>query len=657
MPQNIVEKITQRFAVGLSPGEQVHAGQFVRVRPFHVMTHDNTGAVLPKFRSLGATRVHDPAQPVFALDHDVQNKDPKNLAKYAAIEAFAREQGIAFFGAGHGIGHQLVVDEGFALPGTLVVASDSHSNLYGGVGALGTPVVRTDAAAIWATGETWWQVPTVVQVILEGSLQPGVSGKDVIIALCGHFNHDEVLNCAVEFAGEGLASLTMDQRLAIANMSTEWGALAGVFPCDEVTRAFLRGRAQVMVERGDARPRLPLSVVEQVCDDSPRADPEAFYSRILSLDLGSVTPHVSGPDEVKRMVALPEIEARHVAIQKAYLLSCVGGRAEDFAAAANVLRGKQVAPGVQLYIAAASREIEDRVRAAGHWQVLVQAGARELPAGCGACIGLGEGLLEAGEVGVSATNRNFKGRMGSREAQVYLASPAVVAASAAAGHIAAPDARPAQELRASFEEHRRDEGQTEVEGGLLDGFPALVEGRVLWLDKNNLNTDGIYGKDYTYKDDLTPEQMAAVAMLNYDPEFQNIARGGDILVAGSNFGSGSSREQAATSLKYRGIRLVIAASFSDTYKRNAFNNGFIVVECPALVEALRARFADSPALTIDTARSARVDFVAGVLEFGDARYRVDALGPAAQELIVAGGLEAVVRGRLLGQDPLADPGT
>ncbi|MBU0716636.1 MAG: homoaconitase, partial [Planctomycetes bacterium] len=186
--QNIIEKITQRYAVGLRKGQVVRAGDFLTVRPAHVMTHDNTAAVIPKFQSMGAKRVADSAQPVFALDHDIQNQSEGNLAKYAKIKAFAREQGIAFFPAGRGIGHQVMTEEGFVLPGTFVVASDSHSNLYGGLGALGTPVVRTDAAALWATGQTWWQVPEVVRVNFTGRLAPGVSGKDVIIALTGTFN-------------------------------------------------------------------------------------------------------------------------------------------------------------------------------------------------------------------------------------------------------------------------------------------------------------------------------------------------------------------------------------------------------------------------------------------------------------------------------------
>src|SRR5213076_2798740 len=243
MGLTLVEKIAARHADGLPKGALVRAGDFVSIRPRHVMTHDNTGAVIPKFRQIGATKIADPAQPVFAIDHDIQNVTPKNLEKYAKIDAFAREHGIDFYPAGTGISHQVMVEQGYVTPGSLVVGSDSHSNLYGAIAALGTPVVRTDAASIWATGVTWWQVPPVARVTLRGKLQPGVVGKDVIIALCGIFNHDEVLNHAVEFVGDGVSSLSIDQRMSIANMSTEWGALAGVFPFDGQLREYLYERA------------------------------------------------------------------------------------------------------------------------------------------------------------------------------------------------------------------------------------------------------------------------------------------------------------------------------------------------------------------------------------------------------------------------------
>jgi homoaconitate hydratase len=338
--------------------------------------------------------------------------------------------------------------------------------------------------------------------------------------------------------------------------------------------------------------------------------------------------------------------ADRIAVQKAYLLSCTNARLDDLVEAAAVLRGNKVADGVELYVAAASAEVQRAAEEDGAWQDLVRAGAITLPPGCGACIGLGVGLLEPGEVGISATNRNFKGRMGSRDAQAYLASPAVVAASAIAGYITGLEDGASSVPEYAF----TDLGWRPIERqvAISDGFPSTIEGRALLLPADNLNTDGIYGKDVTYRDDLTPEQMATYAMANYDPSFQEIAENGDIIVAGRNFGSGSSREQAATALKYRGIQMVIAASFSQTYLRNAFNNAFICLQSPALSEAIRAahmKEAEGGARSIPAGKL-QIDFSHAKAIWQGESYPLSPLSPAAQELVLAGGLEALTRKRL-----------
>ena len=242
-----------------------------------------------------------------------------------------------------------MVEQGYVVPGALVVASDSHSNLYGAVAALGTPVVRTDAASIWATGVTWWQVPKVAKVVLKGNLSAGVTGKDVIIALCGLFNKDEVLNHAVEFMGDGVAHLSMGARMTIANMTTEWGALAGVFPFDEVTVNYLRSRVGAFTNPKRPGTRGPKSRSGYTNADIDAwwkdrselsADADADYAIELELDLATVVPHVSGPNEVKTMVSLAEMERKHVPIQKAYLMSCVNARLEDLHDAAEVVRAR-----------------------------------------------------------------------------------------------------------------------------------------------------------------------------------------------------------------------------------------------------------------------------------------------------------------------------
>jgi homoaconitate hydratase len=322
----------------------------------------------------------------------------------------------------------------------------------------------------------------------------------------------------------------------------------------------------------------------------------------------------------------------------------VNARLEDIAAAASVVRGKKVAAGVEFYVAAASAEIEREARARGDWQTLLDAGAIALPSGCGPCIGLGRGTVGDGEVGISATNRNFKGRMGSRDAQVYLASPAVVAASALAGHICAPE--PFAETPARFSMRRgggaAGGGEGEVE--IIDGFPERVRARALFIPKDNLNTDGIFAGKWTYKDDMTSEEMAAVVFENYDPDFSKIYKKGDVVVAGRNFGSGSSREQAATALIHRGIPCVIAASFSETYKRNAFNNGFGVFQCPELVDHLAATLgAKAPTIA---GPDIEIDYRRSTITCDGRTFRFPPLGRVPQELIVAGGAENLVRSRL-----------
>src|SRR5213083_2402131 len=654
MGLSLVEKIAASHADGLAPGTLVRSGDFISIRPRHVMTHDNTGAVIPKFKQIGATSIAEPAQPVFAIDHDIQNTSPETLAKYAKIEAFAREHDIDFYPAGTGISHQVMVEQGYVVPGAMVVASDSHSNLYGAAAALGTPVVRTDAASIWATGVTWWQVPKVAKVVLKGTLSPGVVGKDVIIALCGLFNKDEVLNHAVEFVGDGAANLPMSARMTIANMTTEWGALAGVFPFDEVTVDYLRSRVPEFTSSNRPGKRGPNSRSGYNTTDIDNwwknrtdlsADSDAEYAIELELDLATVVPHVSGPNEVKTMVSLPEMERKHVPIQKAYLLSCVNARFEDLHDAAEVVRAKDghVADGVEFYLAPASAETQARAESTGDWQTLVGAGAIALPPGCGACIGLGRGLVQKGETAISATNRNFKGRMGDRDAYVYLGSPAVVAASALAGFICAPtnfSERPA----GTAVRRPRKKSRPAASVQITEGFPSSVRGRVLFIDKDNLNTDGIYAGKHTYRDDMTPEQMAAVTFENYDPKFNELYQPGDVVVAGFNFGTGSSREQAATALKFKGIPCVIAGSFSETYKRNAFNNGFVVFECPELVTHLRETLNSRSPTTIGP--EITIDYAKSILALDGKSFAFPPLSPAAQELIVAGGAEKLVASRL-----------
>lgn len=655
-----------------------------------------------RFKSIGAQKIHKPAQPVFTLDHDVQNRSPTNLSKYTSIEEFARLHNVDFYPAGRGIGHQILIEEGYAFPYTLTVASDSHSNMYGGVGCVGTPIVRTDAAALWATGKTWWQVPRMVKVELKGRLREGVSGKDVIVALCGSFNRDEVLNAAVEFTGEGIERLTVDERLTISNMTTEWGALAGVFPVDEqlldwyervLKKLDLRTFAEAPgIPKPPRHPRINRERLDKLHEEKGvfASDPGVVYSSHLVFDLDTLVPHVSGPNSVKVSTPLPQLEAQKIPIQKAYLLSCTNSRVSDLAAAASVIRShdqQKIAPGVELYVAAASSVVQRESEELGDWDVLMQAGAKALPAGCGPCIGLGEGLLKEGETGISATNRNYKGRMGHPAGLAYLASPEVVASSALKGYICGParDKESTEAIKPTFyvqgSATRKDTSLEQTEDSsesLLPDFPSSFSGPLLFAPQDNLNTDGIYPGKYTYQDDITLQRQAEIVMENYDPGFASLiaslrtkqerdsagsldtengnTKKGVVLVSGYNFGTGSSREQAATALKAAGVPLVIAGSFGDIFKRNAINNGLVCVECPELIRDLTEAYAKGGQrgaggkdgeLTVEKGLEVSIGMEDGkVLVNGgpgqEKVYRVKPIGASVQELWLCGGLEGYI---------------
>jgi len=655
MSQTLVEKIAQKYAVGLDKQREVHSGDYIMIQPAYVMTHDNTGAVIPKFKSIGATKLFNPRQVVHTLDHNVQDKSEKNLEKYKKIEEFSKQMGADFYPAGRGIGHQIMCEEGYAFPGTMAVASDSHSNMYGGLGCLGTPIVRTDAAAIWATGKTWWKVPPIAKVELTGRLQKGVTGKDVIISLCGYFNNDEVLNHAIEFVGEGVKLLSIEERLTIANMTTEWGALIGLFPIDEKSIEWLRTRDMYIQKRGlegvqsdngsdGKHPRINEETVSELEKNILKANKDAFYSKELKIDLSTIEPYVSGPNSVKVMNLVSELKKKNLKIDKAYLVSCVNSRLDDIKEAAEVVKDKKVADGVEFYIAAASSEVQKESELAGYWQSLLDAGARPLPPGCGPCIGLGAGLLKDGEVGISSTNRNFKGRMGSPNAQAYLASPAVVAASAVAGNIDFDWQNGNQKIKAEIKINKKTASKKSSVKVLSD-FPSVIEGDLIFCHQNNLNTDGIYPGKYTYQDDITPEKQAEVVMENYDPDFTKLSKSGDVVAGGFNFGTGSSREQAATALLYKGIKCVVAGSFSETYARNAINNGFLVIQCSELIDDLKEKYGKEK-LTVQTNKKIKIDFENSSITYDGEEYSIDPVGEAAQELIITGGLEHWVKKNL-----------
>ena len=402
-------------ALPLRPGELVMA------RLDLVLGNDITAPVaIGEFQKFGRAAVFDREKIALVPDHFTPNKDIKAAAQCAAMRAFAKEQGIAnYFEVGHdcGIEHALLPEKGLVTAGDLVIGADSHTCTYGALGAFSTGVGSTDMAAGMSAGETWFRVPSAIKVVLKGKPRKWVCGKDVILHLIGMIGVDGARYQSLEFAGDGIASLSMDDRFTIANMAIEAGAKNGIFPVDETTLAYLR-------EHNAKPPRVY------------EADADAEYERVIEIDLDELEPTVAFPHLPSN--TRPVREAGNVAIDQVVIGSCTNGRISDMRAAAEVMRGHRVADGVRAIVIPATQRIWLQALEEGLLKTFVEAGCVVSPPTCGPCLGGHMGILAKNERCVATTNRNFVGRMGHVESEVYLASPAVAAASAIAGRITTP---------------------------------------------------------------------------------------------------------------------------------------------------------------------------------------------------------------------------
>ncbi len=414
MGKTLIEKIIARAS---GKGE-VKAGEIVFASPYRILSHDNSAAISKIFKEMGAERVWDPERIFIALDHAVPPSDEKKALNHKLIREFVRAQGIKhFYDCGVGICHQVLPEYGHVIPGSLILGSDSHTTTHGAFAAAGIAIGRTETASVWALGKTWLKVPQTIKIILKGKLKKGVYAKDVILYLIGQIGADGANYKSVEFAGEMVEGMSVSERMTISNLSAEMGAKAAIFPFDETTRKWLEPRVQ--------QPYEPLY-----------ADEDAFYEKILEYNLSDLEPQVACPHKVDNVHALKELGK--VKIDVALLGTCTNGRLDDLKIASEIVAGKKIAPGVRLLVYPASQEVLKEALKLGYIEKLVEAGAEIAIPSCGPCLGAYGGVLAPGEKCISSANRNFKGRMGCKEdTEIYLASPATVAASALAGFITA----------------------------------------------------------------------------------------------------------------------------------------------------------------------------------------------------------------------------
>lgn len=411
----LVEKILAAHA----GKAKVTPGELVNVRVDLVLSNDITAPIaIREFRRIGVDRVFDPQKVVMVPDHFTPNKDILSAEQAKLVREFALEQGLVYFEVGRmGIEHVLLPEQGLVLPGDVVIGADSHTCTYGALGAFSTGMGSTDIASAMAGGEIWMKVPPTIRFVYKGKLPQWVGGKDLILYTIGEIGVDGALYSAMEFSGEAVDMLSMDGRFTIANMAIEAGAKAGVFAVDDRTREYVRDRA-----------RRPYKAYEM--------DRDAEYQRVVEYDVSGLEPQVACPHSPANTKPVSQVVG--VEIDQAVIGSCTNGRLEDLRIAAQVLRGKQVHPRVRCIVVPGSQSVYLEALREGLVEIFIDSGAVVSTPTCGPCLGGYMGVLAAGERCVSTTNRNFTGRMGSPESEVYLSNPAVAAASAVTGRIASP---------------------------------------------------------------------------------------------------------------------------------------------------------------------------------------------------------------------------
>ena len=558
MGKTIIEKI-----IGNHAGKDVAPGDIVDITIDVRAARDFGGANVVKNLRDNALPVADPSRTVFTFDCNPTGSDQKYATNQQVCRDFARGAGIQVYDIDAGIGTHLAIDEGLAVPGSTFVSTDSHANIMGAIGAFGQGMGDVDIAQAFAFGKVWFKVPPTAKLVLNGRPGPQASAKDITLAILRVTGANGLLGYAAEIYGEVVEDLTLSARVTISSMATEMGGIVALFPPNQ----------DVLDHASRARG-------EKV--DGVFADDDAVYEKVVEVDIQDLEPQISRPGHPEDVTAVREVAGTKIG--SAFIGSCTNGRFEDLQAAARVLKGRKVAPGVVLKIVPTTDHIWRQCLDAGIIEIFKDAGALVSNAGCAGCAAGQVGQNGPGEVTVSTGNRNFAGKQGKGE--VYLASPAVVAASAVAGVITTPDAIP--EKPVTFSVERPDEEAAPAGAwGAPEEKPEMFRGRVWVVEKDNIDTDMIFHNRY-----LTITDIAEMGQYTFDnlegwEDFAQKAEPGDIVVTGKNFGAGSSRQQAVDCFESLGVSLIIAESFGAIYERNAINKGFPIVTADLISRGLK----------------------------------------------------------------------
>ncbi len=583
-PRTFVEKILD-----------ADAGSIVFRKPDIVLSHDNTASIYQTFKKMEGQNLAFPEQLLVVLDHNAPPTNSKIASQYETIRGLVKEYGIdRFYDAGKGICHQIMSYH--AQPGMLIVGSDSHTCTAGAFNTLAAGIDRTETAGLWKRGETWFRVPDTMKVTLHGSLKKGVYAKDISLWIIGMIGSAGANYLSIEYHGEGVKSLSVPDRMTLANLASEMGAKNAVFPADDVLAAFY-GKKKA---------------------DGYQADPGAKYVKEIEVDLDALYPLVAAPHQVDNVISVSEAEG--TPLNQGLIGTCTNGRIEDLRIAAEVLSGQQVISGFQLLITPASIDIYKQAINEGVVSTLLEAGANILSPSCGPCLGTGQGIPADGYAVISTANRNFKGRMGNSEAEIYLASPATVAHSAITGTITDPRGK-------SYADAYPFKKVTPAIVGIKPGENRRINGVWNYSDVDDLNTDLMFPGHLTYKVlSSEPDAIRPHLFEDFDPGFSKNVAPGDIMVAGDNFGCGSSREHPSVGLAAAGIVAIIVKSVNRIFYRSAINQGLLLLVIEELVE----NYKPGDALSADALN--------GVVKHNHAIIKIEPLPPELMQIIEKKGL-------------------
>ncbi len=576
MGMTIIEKI-----IGTHCGRKVSPGDFVDIKIDTRVARDFGGANVVRNILNNGLGVDDKSRTYFTFDCNPGGSD-QNYAKNQQIcRIFARQRNIGVFDVDKGIGTHLAIDGGLVVPGATFVSTDSHANIVGAIGAFGQGMGDLDIAHAWAHGRVWFKVPPSVKLILTGMPSAWATAKDLVLAVLRQLGAKTLLGCAAEFYGDIVAPLSLDGRITIASMATELAAITAIFPPN--------GEVIAYTSRASGNQAAPVF-----------ADPDAAYAQVFEINVDGLLPLISRPGHPEDVVEVKTLAGTK--IDSALIGSCTNGRYEDIATAAQVLKGRKVAPGVVLKVVPSTDAIWNRCLDEGLIAILKKAGALIGNAGCAGCAAGQIGQNGPGEVTVSTGNRNFAGKQGKGE--VYLASPATAAASAIAGAVATADAIPSRP--AVFARGRNEVAASDKPTAPKVSKFTRFSGRVWIIDQDNIDTDMIYHNRY-----LTITEIKQMGQYTFDnlegyEDFAGSAQPGDIVVVSNNFGAGSSRQQAVDCFTSLGIACIIAESFGAIYERNAINRGFPIITAKLIGTGLET----GQMITVDL-ETARIELPSG----------------------------------------------